>query len=156
MSVVRLAGLALLAVACSSPAPASRPSVAADEQAIAKAVTEYVAAMKSNDPVKIASWWTDDAVLIDRASPTVRGRAALDTLVRSMFAAARLTDATLVTEEIAVSGDLGYFIGRYDESFQPQTGAALHNRGRLILVWKRQPDGSWKIARNVGTDLPST
>lgn len=155
MSVIRLAGLALLVVACSSPAPA-HPSAADDQQAIAKAMTEYVAAMKSNDPAKIASWWTDDAVFIDRAAPTVRGRAALDSVIKSMLAAARLTDAAVVTEEIAVSGDLAYFIGRYDEFLQPKTGALVRSGGRLIFVWKRQPDGSWKIARNVSTDLPST
>jgi len=29
----------------------------------------------------------------------------------------------------------------------------VHNRGRFMFIWKRQADGSWKIARSVGTDL---
>jgi hypothetical protein len=44
-------------------------------------------------------------------------------------------------------------VGRYREVLQPRVGAVLDNRRRFVFIWKRQADGSWKIARSVGTDL---
>ena len=146
--------ICLVIGACSSPSPALRASTAGDEQTIATAMKEYTATIKTNDATKIAAWWTEDAVYIDRKSPTVRGRAGLDSMLKATFATVRVSDASVETDEIAVSGDVAYFIGRYSEDIQPLQGAPLHDRGRIMFLWKRQPDGSWKIARGVGTESP--
>jgi len=145
--------VAFVAAAC-SPSPASRSTAAADEQALAAAMKDYQAALESNDAGKIASWWTEDAVFINRAGPTVHGRAALDSMVKGFIGTMRLTSVTVETDEIVVSGDYGYYLGRYDEVLQRQGSAAgEHDRGRFIFIWRRQPDGSWKVARGMGTDL---
>jgi ketosteroid isomerase-like protein len=74
-------------------------------------------------------------------------------VLKGMFATMSVTKATVEKDELSVSGDLAYYLGRYEEVFQPRQGDAIHNRGRFVFIWKRQADGSWKIARSVGTDL---
>lgn len=144
--------LALVA-SCSSSASQSRDTQVADEAAIEAAMKGYTADILSNDAAKIASWWTEDALYIDRAAPAVHGRAGLDSLVKGELGAMSITAASVEKDDLAVSGDLAYFIGRYHEVFQPRQGAAVENAGRFVFIWKRQSDGTWKIARSIGTDL---
>jgi uncharacterized protein (TIGR02246 family) len=138
---------------CSSGSDHPARDAVADSTAIASAMQAYTADIRTSDASKIASWWTDDAVYIDRKDATIHGRAALDSTLRRILATAKVTDAVVETDDISVGGNLAYFLGRYDETLQPPTGDAVHNRGRFMFIWKRQDDGSWKIARSVGTDL---
>jgi periplasmic protein TonB len=47
--------------------------------------------------------------------------------------------------ELSKSGDLGYVRGSYDASY---TAAGTHVRehGKYLTVWKKQLDGTWKVA----------
>jgi ketosteroid isomerase-like protein len=142
-----------VAASCSSSASPSARFPAGDEAAIEAAMKGYVADIRSSDATRIASWWTEDALYIERAEPTVRGRAALDSLPRRLLAETKVIDASVEKDDLAVSGDLAYFLGRYREVLQPRTGAPVHNRGRFVFIWRRQPDGTWTIARSLGADL---
>jgi uncharacterized protein (TIGR02246 family) len=133
--------------------PAAHTSSANDEAAVAAAMERYVADIQTSDAAKIASWWTDDAIYIDRSDPTIVGRTELESSLKGLFATLSVTKASVEKDELSVSGDLAYFLGRYDEVLQPRQGEPLHNRGRFVFLWKRQLDGSWKVARSVGTDL---
>jgi uncharacterized protein (TIGR02246 family) len=142
-----------VAASCSSSPSRSVNTQAVDEAAIEAAMKGYVADIRSNDAAKIASWWTEDAIYIDRNEPTVHGRAGLEDMLKGILGQMSVTDASVEKDDLAVSGDLAYVIGRYREVLQPQTGAVVDNRGRFVFIWKRQADGSWKIARSLGTDL---
>jgi uncharacterized protein (TIGR02246 family) len=137
---------------CSSSASPSSNAQAADEAAIDAAMQRYVADIRSNDATKIASWWTEDAVYIERAAPTVRGRAELEALLKRILTDAKVTDVSVEKDEVTVTGDLAYFLGGYREVLQPRQGPVLDNRGRFLFIWKRQGDGTWKIARSVATE----
>jgi uncharacterized protein (TIGR02246 family) len=141
-----------VAASCSSPSRSGNTQ-AADEAAVDAALKSYVADIRTNDAAKIASWWTDDAVYIDRAEPTINGRAGMESFLKGVLGGVRITDASVEKDDLAVSGDLAYVIGRYREVLQPREGAPVDNHGRFVFIWRRQPDGTWKIARSVGTDL---
>ena len=138
---------------CSSSSQQSRDTQAADVAAIEAAMQGYVADIRTSNATKIASWWTEDAIYIDRAEPAIRGRAGMDSLMRGMHGAILITAASVEKDDLAVSGDLAYFLGRYHEVLQPRQGASVDYRGRFVFIWKRQPDGAWRIARSVGTEL---
>jgi len=58
-----------------------------------------------------------------------------------------LTDPLLTTwkplgAEVAASGDLGYTFGEYGIS----QGRGTAEKGYFVRVWRRQADGSWKVA----------
>jgi ketosteroid isomerase-like protein len=109
--------------------------------------------MRTSDATKIASWWTEDAIYIDRSEPTIVGRAGLESMLKGILATMSLTKVSVNKDEISASGDLAYYIGSYEEALQPRQGVPLYNRGRFIFIWKRQADGSWKIGGSVGADL---
>jgi ketosteroid isomerase-like protein len=112
---------------CSSSATPPRDTRAADAAAIEAAMKDYTAAILANDAAKVASWWTEDALYIDRAAPAVHGRAGLDSLVKGELGAMSVTAASVEKDDLAVSGDLAYFIGRYHEVLQPRQGAAVED-----------------------------
>ena len=59
---------------------------------------------------------------------------------------------TLYSDEIVVSGDWAFDRGRWTNVRTPKSGdqsAELRTSARYLTIWQRQPDGSWKIARNL-------
>jgi uncharacterized protein (TIGR02246 family) len=148
--------LVVVSASCSSSASQSSSTRAADEAAVTAAMNDYLVAIRSNDASKIAAWWTEDALYIDRKEPTIHGRAGLDSSLKDQLKNVSVTQVSVDRDDLAVSGDLSYFLGRYHAVYQPRQGAAIGNSGRFVFIWKRQPDGTWKIARSVETDLASS
>ena len=55
------------------------------------------------------------------------------------------------TAVVAASGDLGYTLGRYAIVGTAGQAGDTIARGHYVTVWQKQPDGSWKIAVDIGT-----
>lgn len=53
--------------------------------------------------------------------------------------------------EASAAGDLGYTIGAWD-FVERRDGAApaVTGRGRYLTVWRKQPDGGWKVVADLG------
>jgi ketosteroid isomerase-like protein len=51
--------------------------------------------------------------------------------------------------EIAAAGDMGYTVGRWT-SEQPD-GVTTH--GVYVSIWRRQPDGTWKVTMDLGNPV---
>ena len=164
------AGLALaVIVACSACTARATTDSAADREIIATVMQDYAKALERGDPPTALSFWTDDPVYINNGIPTLRGRAALDSVFRGIHSAWRDVKASINPEEITAAGDIAYVIGSYWETFtltegttqqlqgRSLTGAAPQRiQGRFLFIMRRQPDGSWKIARAIGADLPAS
>jgi len=57
--------------------------------------------------------------------------------------------------DIARSGDMGYSIGSYDLSVNDAQGKPMTDHGKYTTIWKKQTDGSWKVAVDMfNTDMP--
>jgi len=86
-----------------------------------------------------------------RAGRPVVGRAAVREFMAPAFAD---TTWQLTWEphraEIATSGDLGYTIGRYESRHRDANGAEVVRTGSYVTIWRRQPDGQWKVAVDIG------
>jgi len=148
--------LALVIAGCSSSATVSRSSSHADDEAaVAAAMDSYVAAVRSSDAKKIVAWWTDDAIFINKNQPTVVGRPTMEAQLTGALSTMRIAKVTLDRVDLSVSGDLAYVIGTFDEVIQPATGNPVSSTGRVVYLWRRQADGSWKIARLLATDPPA-
>ena len=52
---------------------------------------------------------------------------------------------------IATSGDLGLTIG--DGTYRTASGQSFHSK--YLSIWKRQPDGSWRYAADLGNSRPA-
>lgn len=84
---------------------------------------------------------TDDAVLQPTGAPSARGPDEIRAAVSTVFDAASALQWSPSEADVSACGDLGYSIGSYE-----QTVNDVETTGKYVTVWKKQADGSWKVA----------
>lgn len=55
-----------------------------------------------------------------------------------------------VKAEIMMPGVLGYTVGRWERLRKDKEGRLMKSTGSYTSIWKKQPDGSWKIVLDTG------
>lgn len=151
---------AVLALACSggsasndSPVvQAGAPSEAekaAAQRSIDSTLAALVAAMKTGDATAAANAYTDDAIVMSPGAPAWRGRAAIIEGNKGMLAAMTISDASIRTSDLILAGDYAIETGNYEMMMQPKSGKAMKDIGKYLAVWRRQPDGNWKMIRDI-------
>ncbi|MGH7539727.1 MAG: DUF4440 domain-containing protein [Gemmatimonadota bacterium] len=55
--------------------------------------------------------------------------------------------------ELAASGELGYTIGSYQRTHVVE-GDTIIGTGTYLTVWRRQPDGAWRVELDLGVPDP--
>lgn len=100
----------------------------------------------SSSPLdSVMSHFAEDALVLPPDAPMARGKEAS----RGVFAeleAMREYSLTWRPSMADASGDLGYTIGTYRMQFQDLGGRPVAIDGKYMTVWKKQPDGRWKVA----------
>jgi ketosteroid isomerase-like protein len=103
----------------------------------------------------VGAYYADDALVLPPNAPPVRGRGQIRELFREMMEAGA-HDMTRETSELHVAGDLGYGIGIYRLVLRPPGEDPIRDSGKYMLAYRRQPDGTWKVAADTfSSDLPS-
>ena len=114
-----------------------------------------VQASLAGDPAMLMSQWTDDFVLLPAAGPIMRGRRAIAEAFQGVENEVEVLDAGFDFQEVTVLGDHAFQWGTYYQSVRPRTGGeAVRSTGKLMRILQRQPDGSWKMHRNIATVDP--
>ena len=57
--------------------------------------------------------------------------------------------------EVSNSGELGYTWGTYTLSYSDESGEEQRSYGKYLNIWKKQNDGSWKVAVDMGNSSPN-
>jgi len=128
----------------------------ADESAIRNQDSEWSKAAGAKDLEKTISFYADDAVVMPPNSPVLRGKEPIRAFWKGMLGAPLFDGGWKATKvEVARSGDLGYVSGTYEFRENDAGGKPMTDKGKYLLVWKKQPDGSWKcVADMFSSDLP--
>jgi ketosteroid isomerase-like protein len=53
------------------------------------------------------------------------------------------------------SGDMGYTWGHYEGRSKDANGNPVLTSGRYITMWRREPDGKWKVVLDAGANEPA-
>jgi ketosteroid isomerase-like protein len=56
--------------------------------------------------------------------------------------------------DVSRAGDLGYTFGTYVAKSPGPNGEPVERHGKYVSIWKKQPDGSWKVAVDIGNSSP--
>ena len=145
-ALITAAALLAAAAVLAAPPPSGDPRL---DHAIETANSEWAAAMKSGDVAAIARPYLDDALFVGPDGACTRGRAAIEALYVERFRKNARASATRIEPRSVVrDGDLAYESG-YGEMTFIREGKPVTAGGRYLAVWARQPDGGWKILRNV-------
>ena len=127
------------------------------QQAIQDVNREIAEAMKRGDPASAAALYTEDATLLPPNSEPIRGRQAIQAFLGSLMEMG-IQEMSFDTVDVEYLGDVAYEVGAYTLKMEPQGGQAVTDRGKYVVVWKREGGGPWKLAVdiwNTSTPLPS-
>lgn len=101
-----------------------------------------------------ASWFAEDGVVLSNGQAPVVGREAIARstawLPRDYQLTWTPTDAVM-----SASGDMGYTWGHYEAHSKDSAGNPVTTSGRYITIWRKQQDGSWKVALDAGANEPA-
>ncbi|MES2525204.1 MAG: DUF4440 domain-containing protein [Gemmatimonadota bacterium] len=160
-------GLFLLpVVAACSAAPAAEGATAttsviapadsaARDSAAHQAHANYVRVINSNKADSFATMVTDDVVFLASGEKPLVGKAAVRAWVDGYYKAYR-TSWDKPVEELVVAGDYAYERYRWTSTDTPIAGGApIVDTGWGLLVYRREADGVWRVARDAfGPDHP--
>lgn len=145
-----LVTVAALSLAGCAPA-APQADIEAEKAAIQAADAECSHAAQARDVQgALAACWSEDAIIFPPGFAPVRGADALQEYVEGAFALPGFSISWEIDEvHISASGDMAYQIGTNEVSFEGPDGATVTDHGRVLLVWRKQSNGSWKVASEV-------
>jgi uncharacterized protein (TIGR02246 family) len=141
-------GCALLLTSCGSRRGADELR-ALDER--------WSATAAKNDLAGTVAFYAEDAVLLPPHAPIARDAQAIRASWAGLLGPQTAVSWKVSKVEVARSGELGYLYGTYQLTINdPKGGAALHDTGKLVEVWKKQADGQWKcVVDTYNSDLPA-
>ena len=144
MGAVAVAAL----LAGSGPARAADPREAAIE-AVRQSEIAFAGAVAANDPMRFAAMIDADAVFVGAA--VTRGRAAIVEAWKVFFGPER-PEFTWRPEIVELSGDgtLGMTRGPWTMKGTGPDGQPFERSGIFNSIWRKQPDGTWKVAFDMG------
>ncbi len=135
-------------LACGGQQPPA--STQADVEAITRINEAWTAAIKAGNADQMVAPLTTDGMLLPPNEPATTGLDAARAWSDRMVSQLTFTEATAVIDEVVVAGDWAFTRGTFHGTFQPKTGGAvMSDVTKYILIWQRQSDGSWKIARDI-------
>jgi uncharacterized protein (TIGR02246 family) len=135
-------------------------AAAQDLAAIEQLHHKDVAAAKAGDTATLATLWTDDAVALPPGEQPVVGIDAIrEWLKKGQAGTGRfeITEYKIDFEEVHVLGKEAVEWGRTRISMRPKgASGGMSVSGNILRVLRRQPDGTWKVARAIWNMNPPT
>ncbi len=140
---------ALLALAVSGCAP--QVDVEAERAAVLEAFIEAKQAVAAKDMEGFVSFFADGASRLPPNAPMVTGRDAIREFTSEWFEAPGLAFSFPGPgrAEVSRAGDLGYTVGSYEVTVNDAEGNPVTSRGKVVVVWKKQSDGTWKAVLDI-------
>jgi uncharacterized protein (TIGR02246 family) len=146
-----IAGIAVLCLSAAwSELSAQTRDEKTDKEAIRAIMKEAGAAHTAGDAERWVSVFSPDAVLMPANKPEIKGREALLRMARDLFENFTST-ASIKPLEVEVAGDWAFARTNISGRLTPKRGGkAIELDGKEIGIFRRQPDGTWKVARLIG------
>jgi uncharacterized protein (TIGR02246 family) len=134
-----------------APPPAPEQT---DVEAVTEAVNavwdEYEASILAGDPDRWIELWVEDGVQLPPGNPPVVGKEAIYERISSDLDAFEYSEFVINNEDVEVNGDLAFARGNYVVTFAPKSGGdSMSVDGKYMTIMHQQPDGTWKIFRDI-------
>lgn len=137
----------------------SQKGRAADLAAIEKARQQDITATVSRDPAALTEYWTDDAIRIGPGAPADIGKKA----IRESNDRNTANKGFKVLSYVPETMDFSFLDGGWAVEWKTYTASVVASpgaeakqvRGVVLMVWKKLPDGSWKVFRGMGAPEPN-
>jgi len=123
-------------------------------QEIGEVTKRFAEAYNRGDIAAAVEFYTRDAKFLHPNTEIISGKKA----IKEFFEAGKalgLRKISFKGVETGYDGNLAYERGIINMDIAPEGGQAMKDKGKYLVVMKRQADGSWKVAVDIwNSDLP--
>lgn len=147
-SLRSLAGALLIVLAVPANAESPRDEIEA-------ALITFETAFNGGDAAAVAAHYAEDAAVFPPDAARVDGRTGIQTFWKGAMDAG-LADLKLKAVEVHGDGDLAFEVGEVSFSAPDGSGGRSTANGKYVVVWKRGPDGTWRLYRDIWNANPVT
>jgi len=119
-------------------------------RAIDKGNAQWSEGWAKGDAAMVAALFADDGVQLAGNGKIFKGPQQISEHQKAaMQSVDPSVKVTVTTATVWLDGDTAYETGKYKYEYK-EKGKPGINEGRYVTVWKRQKDGSWKLAMDMG------
>lgn len=115
---------------------------------IEKANQRFGEGIRKADASIVGGLYTTDALLMPPNFETIRGREGTQKFWEGAIKMG-VKDALLKTVEFVDKGDTAEEIGNYTLRIHPSGQSPFEDRGKYVVLWKRDADGEWRLHRDI-------
>lgn len=105
--------------------------------------------------VAFADWFAEDGVALGNGAAPLVGRVAIAKSANWDPKVYQLT-WTPTEAQMGPSGDVGYTWGHFEGHSKDANGNPVVTSGRYITIWRKGPDGTWKVVLDAGANEPAS
>lgn len=123
-------------------------------KAIRAANRKFGEGIRKGDPAAVGALYTEDAILMPPNNEMIRGRHGTEGFWGAAIKMG-VRDAVLKPVELNQVGNEVHEIGNYALKIQPEGQKPFEDKGKYVVIWKQEPEGTWKLHRGIwNSSLP--
>ncbi|AKM09407.1 YybH family protein [Croceicoccus naphthovorans] len=126
-----------------------------DEQAIRQVVATWMEASQSGDTATVLSLMTEDVIFMVPGQVPF-GREAFEATAGESDGARPQIDGTNDIVEMQVLGTWAFTRNRIDLTITSPTGETVQRAGYTLTLFRKEADGSWRLARDANLLMPKS
>ncbi|MGD0731934.1 MAG: nuclear transport factor 2 family protein [Terracidiphilus sp.] len=137
-----------------APNPLSDPTVKPGKMLLFDLEARFAKDVAERGGAAFADWFAEDGVALGNGEAPLVGRVAIAKSANWSPKAYQLT-WTPTDALMGPSGDMGYTWGHFEGHSKDANGNAVSTSGRYMTIWRKQPDGAWKVVLDAGANEPA-
>ena len=133
--------------------PLTQPTLTPGALLLLELEGRFAKAVEVGGGKAFGAWFADDGVTLNNGKPAVLGRTAIAAQAQWDPKTYQLTWSPQGAQ-MGPSNDMGFTWGRYEGRSKDKNGGPVVITGRYFTVWKKLPDGTWKVALDASANEP--
>jgi ketosteroid isomerase-like protein len=133
--------------------PLTQPTLSPGALTLLELEGKFSQAVAAGGGKAFATWFAEDAVVLNNGKPAVLGLTAIAASAQWDPSTYQLS-WTPQGAQMGPSNDMGFTWGHYEGHSKDKNGEPVTLSGRYFTVWKKLPNGTWKVALDASADEP--
>jgi ketosteroid isomerase-like protein len=135
----------------SAPNPLTDSTVKPGKMVLFDLEARFARDVKEKGGAAFADWFADDGVALGNGAAPSIGKVAIAKSATWSPKDYQLT-WTPTDAVMGPSGDMGYTWGHYEGRSKDANGNPVLTSGRYMTIWRKEPDGNWKVVLDAGAN----